>query len=462
VLALLLAAILQNWSATIPEELRAFYAERQAIPKARLSVIFEHAGPDGAPRKSRELLQWDVEGNYLRRELGDEKGVIWPAAPGQPQEARLGPHRNTFIRNGDEVWNSPGAAVSASMRKGWQADKFKALDIRVADFSPRLGLYNDLDTAMHAPFVMQSNVADIDRVEYAVEDVGPLRKVTTRMAKGQDEGRIVRWFDPKRGMACVRAQLVAGDEVKLESRTRLRQTEIGWFPDEITYYSDGIFRNRIVIESAAFDDSVPDRMDYLKELNIDVGTRVDVKRDPEYGPSGSLRWTGEKLVTLSEFAASGLSEGPRRREGVERNRRENVARMPANDALFQLWDAYVHNAIERYKFDAGQVQKAYLILEESKNYARSTILTRGPEPYAALQAELREEIGRDPANKEKIAEIEAKMKKIRREVYSVFEDMLQPRIMRLPTRSQLHAAEQRSATRPASAPATQSTRPAAP
>lgn len=125
--------------------------------------------------------------------------------------------------------------------------------------------------------------------------------------------------------------------------------------------------------------------------------------------------------------------------------RRTTSKAPAGKDHASAWEKYVEDFIARYALDDAQQQQARSILEDCKQRAdqylqsKKSTMERIDEDLTKLKATREGDSKRRASQISKLTEQQTKLKA---PIDDIFEKQLKPRLERIPTRSQVRAAEE--------------------
>lgn len=294
--------------------------------------------------------------------------------------------------------------------------------------------------------------------------------------------RTVWWLDPRRDFNPVRVRSESDRGLVGEVRITLDKFDDVWFPREIAAYradaaGDEAPVQILSVTAASFNQPTQAKALTPADAGFEPGLLLDVWPPQTTGPQ--IIWDGEKPVPDTEFLerirAGQIKRGARNRaahdalppvppemmEAAQRGLRPDETGQGALRGRVGRWRQYTEEFILRFALDEDQRQRARQILADCENRG-SDYLTRNHERFADATRDL-EEARRAGARDERLR-IRERLNDLLAPLDRIFDDVLKPRLERLPTRAQRDAADAAQKRRAAEArgaawPANQSASP---
>lgn len=260
------------------------------------------------------------------------------------------------------------------------------------------------------------------------------------------------------------------DKVIGETRFELAEQDGLWFPRRVECWQpDGSAPlSTVEILRAEFN-----RADHPNELGpadigVEPGMSIDFLDGSRRGP---MKWDGERPVDVDGYFDR-VKRGELQ-DGV--NYAREVARLAARDlrsarlaeaALAELaaygsasrktgvappmtvWEKYTRRVIAVYELDDDQSQRAFVLCREAQKHA-GAVLSRRSNELAELERKLtalRQATGDDARVRRE--SLQTSIAALLAPLDAIFADQLKPRLLRLPTRAQIDAADKAGRVKP--------------
>jgi len=438
----------------VPEPLRAFRVARTSL---RSGVVQWTATLPSTGRKLHYVSRYARNGDLIFEERGDEKGFTrWNAAG-------YGISRFPYLwlrKHDGTVWRyRDTTGVAHVIPPDTPIERRPPISIRDAR---AIGLFStsksiELPLGGADAWVGSKDVV----VEYHTQREGSYHIVEGVHASG---AKTTWTIDPERGWNALRI-VSEYQGVDARGHKKLVRTEVinelarfgnVRFPARTTYLRDGEIEAVIEVTEARFnrpDDPAafsPNDIHVEPGVNITIataepGSRIKVWNgeaisDPDVfwqEVQAGLREPGPLFKQLQQrgyWDSPYLSDAERRRLAVEAAKR--YVEHGVRDYKL-LWRQYVNQFIQRYKLDAEQAQKAFVILAECEDRAEP-IAQRIERRFAELARELKKAAQR--SDSDRIRQLRDAMAKLKEPITQIFERRLKPGLEKLPRRSQRAAA----------------------
>lgn len=427
----------------LPESLRAALSQRDRVQTGWI----EYAATDF--RRERKPIYFTAEftpNEVLTLLHGDEKGYIGDELRPDKPYGTLNTPSGTFEHEGDYIH---GVVSSPTLARAYSPLSF-GLGVASAFSARRL---NEVQAEWDAP---DRNLRFEERRE------GDLVVVT----RYDDKFRTTWWLDPKREFNPVRIRTESDGSLVSETRIALDQFDGAWFPREVaTYRADAAGEQAPVqilsVIAASFNQ--PDQPKVLTpaDAGFEPGMLVENREPQASGPQ--LIWDGEKPVPDYEFhervRAGEIKRGARNRaaldarpaappeliEAAQRGLRSDETAPSALGARLRAWKRYTEDFIKRFGLDDDQAQKARQLLADCEDRARQYV-SGHRDRFDPVERDL-ETAARSGARDDR-GRARERLAELLKPVDEIFEDVLKPRLEKIPTRAQrdgLEAAQQRRA-----------------
>lgn len=365
---LLLAQSCAAGAASIPESLTRAIASRSAerIRTARLEVVYRL--PDGDGELIR-FFTWKCAGAAKMRI--DHGGVDGPVLP-YAKDPNLAQYATQIYLDIDgSIWTRPDDAIYVSL-VGLPNACIE--ELRHVGLDPLHALF---DLAKHGIPRGGDTSARFDE-----QRDGEWIRVTADYADG---ARDTWWIAPDRDWNVVRSTIRRDGEVTLENVVTLAQFDGFWFPAKVERFlvrngerrSDG----SVEIIDAQFNRPEHPRALGFDELGVEPG--MSVMADPNSGFESGM-WGGDRVLSPGEAVEriqnGTLKRGPtfmrylakQRIKGELRAAGAAAARpAPASQPVRPEteWERLTMEFISRHKLDAGQAERALIILRDCQSLA---------------------------------------------------------------------------------------------
>ncbi len=437
-----------------PDSLRAMEHARRSINAGKFTWAVQYTDArSGTPATRNFVSRYATRGDMIFEDRGDADGWVYHDEQGR------GTHRypQLFLTMPGELWATQETASGGTVSRDRTPARARRMrEIRAAGVSPTSGSI-EYETGLSAIW----GHADDPVVGWEERQDGAMHIVTASHRSG---GKTTWHIDAERGWNPQRVEFVGPGGSVWESISTLEKFGSTWFPTEVRYVTNGTVTETVTVTHAElFGENAPTRFSPT-DIGFEPGETVGVD-----GDRTPKRWSGDGLVTFEEWdaqvARGDRDWGPRLKRMFERGfeseydtpedielRKLHARESRANAAIRRhqdLWERYTRDFIARYKLEQEQSEKAWTIYFSCRGEADKHLQRVRPEAMR-LATEL--EAAREKKDESKIAECDAKLKKLAEPIEEIFEKALKPRLDKLPTRAQRRAAEQTPATAPADQP----------
>ncbi len=300
---------------------------------------------------------------------------------------------------------------------------------------------------------------------YAERTEGNLVEVALKLESGT---QVYWWIDPQRGHNVVRSELLEPGRVPRYAVCELVQFGDIWYPAQVQYFAGARTDplKTVGLHSAALNEpDLPERLT-LKELDIEPGLVVSDCTRPVHDPLRSGSWSGEEVVTATEWdervRRGEVDYGPIGKANLAAVEYDETGKLPAEPIeltpeLARIaphhmvlvlatrpasrpaehpWTLYTREIIRIAQLDHEQTQKAWLICKDARERG-DAVAARFRKPLDALNGRARElRESAEPNIAERLIAIERERYELLRPLDTVFSEQLRARLFRLLTRAQ--------------------------
>ncbi|KAB2945574.1 MAG: hypothetical protein KJ057_16200 [Phycisphaerae bacterium] len=341
----------------------------------------------------------------------------------------------------ERVWSYTEDSLACSVEDHC-ADSYPISDIGVLGF-------RDIDAISEGPGRYISDEAKV--TQYEVREIDGLYEISAHCGVVEPYKQV--WLlDPERDFQPIRcSRLVGGVEIAA-CETSYQEIDGRWFPSEAVFSVQGVLRSRTTIISATFDEPWHDADLAPDDLGILAGMEVVEAGQP-------LRfWDGREAISQESFFARHRKGDidtsaiqnliQRHRTGAAPGRFSKmsdeewfglgleISKQPAR------WEAYVRRFIGFYRLDSGQAKDAWKLHAKSLKMV-SEFDVRHEQEVKELSdriGKLKQKSKRTDAEQQEIVAKLRRIEEIRAHTQRVFDESLQPGLLKLPTKAQVEAA----------------------
>lgn len=380
-----------------------------------------------------------AEAEVVQVQRGDSDGVIIRGPDGAPSPVDQRPLQ--YLSVDADLWQNQAGSISATLRP--QGSGYRPPDLRSLGVSPFFDA-NGLDMVLWF-----DGTGGPAAREYTESTDDGLHIVSAKTAYG----KTTWWLDPQKGWNPVRVAAYDDKGIVMESRTTYSKVDDVWFPKTAALFSrdykDGKEAAELItVHSVAVNR--PDQPTRLGPQDIGVEAGVSVtKYGADFKPVGSFMFDGQSLVPVEEYSRR-VKSGELKISQRVLSEEARLLELPQNAAAKRVtgegnidpWYRYTSLVIERFAFDADQIQKARLICDDCQQ-RRNAYLQAKADQLDAAQAAVAVARRAEPLNQSDVEKADQRLLELLSPVTQIFEKELKPRLDKLPTRSQRAATESR-------------------